>query len=102
MAALSIRRPPVQQEAIQVAGETVVTPKPAPPQAKPVPVPIRAPRLARMARAASPTPAPLTSAPPPPTSEAKTQTSEPVVITGITMESTTQGGSFAVGVGNTL
>ena len=108
MAALSIRRPPAPQQALQVAVVETAAPRPAPPppeppRAKPPPVPIKQTRLARMARPSSPLPQqPLTSAPPPPTSEAKTTTSEPVVITGITMESTTQGGSFAVGVGNTL
>src|SRR4051812_10317090 len=101
MAVLSIRRPLAEQQAIQVSVETVVTPKtPPPPKATPVPITPRAPRFARAPRMEPVSP--LTQAPPPPTSEAKTQTSEPVVITGITMESTTQGGSFAVGVGNTL
>ena len=41
-------------------------------------------------------------APPPPTAEASRSGPQPVVITGITMESTSQGRSFAVGAGNTL
>src|SRR5260221_74762 len=52
-----------------------------------------------------PTPTPLpqtTQAPPPPTRETAQNTPAPVIITGITLESTSQGGSFAVGVGNTL
>ena len=39
---------------------------------------------------------------PPPTSEAPRSMQNPVVITGITMESTSQGGAFVVGAGNTL
>ncbi|HEY4729961.1 MAG TPA: energy transducer TonB, partial [Myxococcales bacterium] len=50
----------------------------------------------------TPTPLPPTNAPPPPTSEAPRNTPQPVVVTGITMESTSQGGGFAVGAGNTL
>lgn len=78
---------------------------PPPPRPKPAPVKIaRAPKLK-----APPTvvprqtlPPPPDNAPPPPTTEAKETTPEPVIVTGITMESTSGAGSFAVGVGNTL
>ena len=47
-------------------------------------------------------PVPPSEAPPPPTQEAPQNTPRPLVVTGITMESTSQGGSFVVGAGNTL
>jgi len=61
-------------------------------------------RAARKLQDLPPTPAPLPpmNEPPPPTSEAPTNTPQAVVVTGITMESTSQGGGFAVGAGNTL
>jgi len=62
----------------------------------------RAPRTLRALPPPTPTPLPPSSAPPPPTTEAPRSTQNPVVITGITMESTSQGGAFIVGVGNTL
>jgi protein TonB len=98
--------PAAQQEALQIA--VVERPPPPPPPPPPEPPPKPAPiKLARAPKAPPPppTPTPLpppVNAPPPPTAEAKTTTPEPVVITGITMESTAQGGSFAVGVGNTV
>ena len=98
MAGLSVRARPVRQEALQIAVVDALSPKeevPPPPVAKLV----KAPR--RIARAPKPPPQ-LTEAPPPPTLEAKKAEPEPVVVTGITMESTSQGGSFAVGVGNTM
>lgn len=108
MAVVSIRRPPAPQQALQVAVIETAAPKPAPPPPPPPPpkaepqkiVPSR-PKFARAPRT-DVLPPVVTQAPPPPTSEARETTPEPVVITGITMESTTQGGSFAVGVGNTL
>ena len=107
MAGLSVRARPVRQEALQIAVVDAPPPKeevPPPPVAKLV----KAPR--RIARAPKPPPqqAPvkpppqLTEAPPPPTFEAKKAEPEPVVVTGITMESTSQAGSFAVGVGSTM
>src|SRR5262249_31087581 len=79
--------------------------EPAPPPAPPTPVPMKIARAPKAARRTPPpiqTPPPPTDAPPPPTTEAPRNTPEPLVITGITMESTSQGGSFAVGVGNTV
>jgi periplasmic protein TonB len=107
MAGLSVRARPMRQEALQIAVVDAPPPPPAPP---PKPLPLKPPP--RVARAPKPPPpaqvpvkAPLpppVEAPPPPTVEAKKAEPAPVVVTGITMESTTQGGSFAVGVGNTL
>jgi protein TonB len=48
------------------------------------------------------TPIPETKEPPPPTKEAPQQTTAPTIVTGITMESTSEGGGMAVGTGNTL
>lgn len=96
------------QEALQIAvvetkpAAREPPPKPPPPRELPKPPPRKAPPL-KIARAQTPPPPiPTTQAPPPPSHEAAQPTKEPVVVTGITMESTSQGGSFAVGVGNTL
>jgi periplasmic protein TonB len=89
--------------------EVAVVDKPAPPPppaAEPVPMKVaRAPR--RPAQDLPPPPArkqpqPPSAAPPPPSREAPEVTQEPVVLPGITLESTSQGGSFAVPAGNTL
>lgn len=82
-------------------------PKPLPPPAPPAPVPMPRALPKPLARAARPPPAvpqppAPENAPPPPTVEAKEPTPQPLVVTGITLESTTSGGSMAVGVGNTL
>ncbi len=81
-------------------------PKAVPP---PPPPPVEMPRalpkpLARAARPppAAPQPPSPRNAPPPPTVEAKDPTPQPLVVTGITLESTTSSGSMAVGVGNTI
>ena len=108
MLALAVRPKPVPQVALQI--QVVDAPRPAPKEAPPPPPPAP-PRRVKMARASrpaqalpppTPTPLPQSEAPPPPTSEAPHATREPVVITGITLESTSQGGTFAVGAGNTL
>ena len=89
----SARLPPAAppQRALQVA----VVEKPAP---------ARTPR--RPARDFPPPPtrpqAPVPPAPPPPSQEEQETTQQPVVLPGITLESTSQGGSFAVSTGNTL
>jgi len=78
-------------------------PEPAAPP-PPIPAPRKLARAPRKQQELPPTPTPLppTNDPPPPTSEAPRNTPQPVVVTGITMESTSQGGGFAVGAGNTL
>ena len=107
MAGLSVRARPLRQEVVQIS-VVEVPPPPAPPPPPPVAKLLKPqPRLARAPRPppdAPPRPPPqqLTEAPPPPTVEAKKTEPEPVVVTGITLESTSQGGSFAVGVGNTM
>lgn len=99
---------PVSQVALQiqvVEAPPAKAPEPPPPPPPPKPVPMkiaRAPRAPQNLPPPTPTPLPPTNAPPPPTAEAPRNTSQPVVVTGITMESTSQGGSFAVGAGNTL
>jgi protein TonB len=87
---------------------------PEPPKAPPPPEPRRElpkpkPRLVRGPRPAEPQPIaktpppPQPEAPPPPTTEAKvTSAAPPLVLPGITLESTSTGGSFAVASGNTL
>jgi periplasmic protein TonB len=86
--------------------EVAVIDKPLlPPPAEPVPM-----RVARVPkRPAQDLPPPLArtrplppAAPPPPSREAPQTTPEPVVLPGITLESTSQGGSVAVPAGNTL
>jgi protein TonB len=72
---------------------------------KPVPVPqklARAPKPVTPIHTPTPLPIPRTAEPPPPTREAPSPTPAPVIVTGITLESTSQGGNFAVGTGNTL
>ena len=105
MAGVSVRARPVRQDSLQIA----VVDAPPPPKEEPPPVAkvVKAPpRLARAPKppqqAPTQPPPQLTEAPPPPTVEAKKAEAEPVVVTGITLESTSQGGSFAVGVGNTM
>jgi periplasmic protein TonB len=104
MLGLSVRRAPQPQETLQVAVVDVPPPEapkpPHPPPPKPVPIKLaRAPKAPPPPRTRTPPPQPV-DAPPPPTHEAPSPA--PVVVTGITLESTSQGGSFAVGVGNTL
>ena len=101
VARLAVRPAPALQQPLQIA--VVDSPPPAPPPPPPQPVPMR---VARAPKATpppirSPLPAPPEAPPPPPAAEARDKTPAPVVVTGITLESTSQGGSFAVGVGNT-
>ncbi len=100
MAGLSARRSAAPQIALQIAVMEAPARKESP---KPPPPRKLEPKQQRVARvpAAAPLPHPI-DAPPPPTREAKEPTTAPVVVTGITMESTSEGGTFAVGVGNTL
>jgi len=104
MATLAVRRLAVPQTALQVSVvEMPAKPKPEPP--KPLPLKLaRAPRTTRALPPPTPTPLPqkLETLPPPPTKEAQENTPAPVIVTGITLESTSEGGSFAVGAGNTL
>src|SRR5689334_13141366 len=102
---VATRPRPVPQAPLQI--QVIEAPPPArPAEPAPAPVPMKVARAPKMARRAlpppTPTPLPPSEAPPPPTEEAPKNTPDPVVITGITMESTSQGGSFAVGVGNTM
>jgi protein TonB len=89
--------------------EVAVVEKPAPPPpAPPEPVPMKVARAPkRPAQDLPPPPArtqPLlpSAAPPPPSREAPQPAQQPVVLPGITLESTSQGSSFAVSAGNTL
>jgi periplasmic protein TonB len=104
MIVLALRPRPVPQTPIQIQVIDVPPAAKAPePPPRPVPMKVaRAPRTPRALPPPTPTPLPPSVAPPPPTTEAPQNTPHPVVITGITMESTSQGGGFAVGVGNTM
>ena len=104
MSRLSSQRQAHPQIALQVA--VVEKPPPPPPEVQP-PKPIRKVvpmKIARVPKQELPPPTivpPRTEGPPPPSQEAK-EMSKAVIVTGITLESTSQGGSFVVGVGNTL
>jgi len=106
MLVFAVRPRPAPQTPLEI--QVVDAPRAKAPEAAAPPPPIPAPRkLARAPRKQqelppTPTPLPPTNDPPPPTSEAPRNTPQPVVVTGITMESTSQGGGFAVGAGNTL
>jgi periplasmic protein TonB len=90
--------------------EVAVVAKPPPPPPPPLPPqklqrqpPRRIVRTTPITPLARPRAAPPpSSAPPPPSVEAKEVTDKPVVLPGITLESTTQGGTFAAPTGNTL
>ena len=109
MGRISTRRlPPGPQVAVTVdyspaPEQPKAAPPPPPPAAKPPPVQMtRTPRrVARVAPSPPSVPQPK-DAPPPPTVEAKQAAPQPLVVTGITLESTTSSGGMAVGVGNTL
>ena len=104
MVVLAVRPRPIPQMPIEIQVVDVPPAAKAPePPPRPVPMKVaRAPRTPRAVPPPTPTPLPPSSAPPPPTTEAPRNTPHPVVITGITMESTSQGSSFAVGAGNSL
>jgi len=90
--------------------EVAVVEKPAPPPPAAAPAPTPPVRMKFARKQSHPTedlppppaqtqPLPPSPTPPPPSREAQ---QEPVVLPGITLESTSRGGSFAVSSGNTL
>ena len=101
------------QAPLEVAVISKPVEKPAPPPPPP-PLPPRKVRPQPMRRLARrtpiappaeprPAPPPPQNAPPPPSVESKeVSQTPPVVLPGITLESTTQGGTFAAPTGNTL
>jgi len=106
MLVFAVRPRPVPQTPLEIQVVDAPRAKAPEPPAPPPPIPV-ARKMARAARKLqdlppTPTPLPPMNEPPPPTSEAPTNTPQAVVVTGITMESTSQGGGFAVGAGNTL
>ena len=110
MARLARRpKPPPRPPTVTVTVVEKVTPKTPepekPPEPPPKPVPMkmaRAPKPVLKPQELPPTPLPPPiDAPPPPSQEAKQETT-PVVLSGITLESTSGAGSFAVNTGNTL
>jgi periplasmic protein TonB len=100
--------PPVAQTPVQIAViEKPAPPPPPPPVVEAPPKPQR--RVARVPKFIPPPPQqaprpaqPPPQAPPPPTVEAPQTTQQPIVLPGVTLESTTQAGGFAVPTGNTL
>jgi protein TonB len=104
-------KPPPRPPAVTVSVVEKVTPKPPEPEKPPEPPKPPPPKPVKVARLDRPKPPPdapppprpvaPTDAPPPPSVEAKQQTT-PVVLSGITLESTSSAGSFAVNAGNTL
>jgi protein TonB len=94
----------VQFDVVVKPAEKPPEPVKAPEPPKPVPLKLtRAPRvIPRNLPPPIAAPVPQTNAPPPPTHEAPATAPAPLIITGITLESTSQGGSMAVGTGNTL
>lgn len=99
-------KPKERGPALQVA--VVEKPKPPPPPPPPKPVEPKKPPppkkiVTMMKQPPQPVPPPPVAAPPPPTQEAKKDTPPPpVLLSGITLESTSAGGSFAVATGNSL
>ncbi|SEU32152.1 outer membrane transport energization protein TonB [Stigmatella erecta] len=94
--------PPVELVMVEV---TKPVPPPPPPEVEEAPKPppppraVRPPRL-QVAEAPRPLPPPPAEAPPPP-NDAPAPVKAPLVV-GLSMSSTTSGGSFAAPVGNTL
>jgi periplasmic protein TonB len=104
---LAVRRAPRPEEALQI---TVIDAPRAPAPPVEVQKPSAPPRPLRIARTRKPQAQPIRSslpppppsrAPPPPTQEAKTET-PPIVLPGISYESTTRSSGMAVATGNTL
>ena len=106
MSRISVPSAPPPNEAIQVSVIDAPPPKPTeepkPLAPKPPVKPARAQRKApqELPKFQKPPPPPQ-NAPPPPTVEAK-KLAPPVVLPGITLESTSSAGGFAVNTGNTL
>jgi periplasmic protein TonB len=97
-------RSPISQQPLEVA--VIEKPAPPPPESPAKPVPIKVARAPRVPAADLPPPraAPrrIPAAPPPPSREAREEHPQPIVLPGITFESTSQASSFAVPAGNTL
>jgi protein TonB len=114
------RRPPKKAKSPPVTVSVVEKKRPPPPEPKPPepekpkpppppkPVPMKLAKAQPPPRQEQQQPpptqvAPPTNAPPPPNSTAAVVSNEPpMILPGITLESTASGGSFAVPVGNTL
>jgi len=98
--------PPLRVSVVEVEKPKLPPPEPPkPPEPKKIEPPKPAPKIVHVKAPPvppPPTPAPPPVAPPPPNVEAKTTNTPPVILPGVTLESTTSGGSFAVNTGNTL
>ena len=97
-------RPATAQQPLEVAVIEKPAPPPPPPPVEPVPM-----KVARAPRAAVPdlpppraAPRRVPAAPPPPSRESREEHQQPIVLPGITFESTSQAFSFAVPAGNTM
>ncbi len=95
-AAARLRPPPTAPRALEMDVEIAEVPPPPPEPAEPTPPP--RPRVAAVRRPPPP------DAPPPPNEERPPEAprARAVARVGVSLSSTTQGGAFAVGVGNTL
>jgi TonB family protein len=89
----------------QIPLEVAVVEMPRAPRPPSEPVPMKLARAPRVAPRDVPPPAARqrTSAlPPPPSREARQQQQQPIVLPGVTLESTSEGSTFAMSAGNTL
>ena len=107
IAVLGYRRPALPPRVQMPLEITVVQAPPAPrPAPPPNPVEMKPTRAARMPRQDLPPPVaterPAPSAPEPPSREAPEPRQQPMVLPGVTLDSTSQGSTFAVSSGNTL
>jgi protein TonB len=95
--------PPLRVSVVEVQKPKPPPPPPEPPKPEPPkpPPPKKITRVKPPLVPPPPVPVPPPAAPPPPSVEAKHDTT-PVVLPGVTMESTTASGGFAVNTGNTL
>src|ERR1700738_4726910 len=99
MLVFAVRPKPVPQTPLEI--QVVDAPRATPPEPlappPPIPTPRKVARAPRKPQELPPTPTPLppTNDPPPPTSEAPRNTPQAVVVTGITMESTSEGAGLA-------
>lgn len=97
-------RPPAPEKPVEVAFEAV-RPPPPPPPVQPAPPPPAPSAPKRVAMAKLPPPRRDEPPPPPPPNEPPPREAPPAKAAprvGVSLSSTAQGGSFAVGVGNTL
>ncbi len=100
-AAARLGPPPAPPRTLELDVEIAEVPPPSPEPEPAEPTPPPRPRVAAVRRAPTPPPA---DAPPPPNEERPPEAPRPHAAprVGVSLSSTTQAGTFAVGVGNTL